>query len=426
MSLAFHASPPPGEWLNDPNGLVYLDGAWRLFVQHCADAPAFRATGWARLSSRDLLDWTWDGVAIAPDGDDWAYSGSVTRDGARLVATHTVHDAATGLERQVRRTSTDDGANWSAAVTLIPAARNVRDPFVFDGGAAMLLACPGGWDEPDTASRLALWRCRDGAWHEAGRIGPWQPPGVMWEVPVMLRLADRDVLLISTVDRRGGGAVCAVRAWFGTLGPDGFERDPACGAEGQRLDLGPDFYAAMAADGAPLVVGWLSSWQTARADIWPGFAGGAIGLPRRLSLTAGRVRQHVAVAEVAFPVVVPATPVAGRGRMTFDGTADFSLTVAGPAGEVGIVGRPHAGNVSVMRSGAPLWQWQRDHAAVLTPCAVRDLTLFVDGPAIELFIEPDGAAVSLTLPRDDRPFVIDCVVGDVAHSIAWHCRAPQA
>ena len=54
MSFAFHAAPPPGEWCNDPNGLVYADGAWRLFVQDSATAPDFGKIGWARLSSTDL------------------------------------------------------------------------------------------------------------------------------------------------------------------------------------------------------------------------------------------------------------------------------------------------------------------------------------------------------------------------------------
>ena len=166
MSLAFHASPPPGEWLNDPNGLVRVDGCWRLFVQHRADAPAFRATGWARLSSPDLLDWTWDGPVIAPAGDDWAYSGSVTGDGGGLVATHTVHNAATGLERQARRTSADAGASWSAAVEIIAAAANCRDPFVCDGGKAMLLARPCDWTDATTASHIAIWRLAGTTWRD--------------------------------------------------------------------------------------------------------------------------------------------------------------------------------------------------------------------------------------------------------------------
>ena len=64
--LAFHAAPPAGQWINDPNGLVYAGGAYRLFAQHRADAPAFRETGWAGFSSPDLLRWTCDGAVIPP------------------------------------------------------------------------------------------------------------------------------------------------------------------------------------------------------------------------------------------------------------------------------------------------------------------------------------------------------------------------
>ena len=423
MSLAFHASPPPGEWLNDPNGLVYADGRWRLFVQHRADAPAFRATGWARLSSPDLLDWTWDGPVIAAAGDDWAYSGSVARDGAGLVATHTVHDAATGLERQVRRTSRDAGASWSAALPLIGAARNVRDPFVFDGGAAMLLACPCDWNDPGAASHLAVWRRRDGGWHETARIGPWHPPGVMWEVPVVARVDGRDVLLISTVDRRGGGADCTVYAWVGTLLPDGFVRDPVGDPGGQIVDLGPDFYAAMAVEGLPLVVAWLSSWATARAIPWPGFAGGVIGLPRRLALSRGRVVHHPAVPDAAFSYPIPAVPVAGQGRLSIDGTRDFALTVEGSDAAVTIA--TEGGSLSVDRTGPPPLAWHRRHPAVLAAPSTRDLTLFVDGPAIELFIAPDAAAVSIALPTGDRPFTVRCTVAGIHQPIAWHLRKPS-
>ena len=422
MSLAFHASPPPGEWLNDPNGLVHADGQWRLFVQHRADAPAFRATGWARLSSPDLLNWTWDGPVIVPDGDDWAYSGSVQRDGADLAATYTVHDAATGLERQVRRVSADAGATWSAAEPLIAAAHNRRDPFVFDGSAAMLLACPCDWNDPDTASHVAIWRCRDGVWSETGRIGPWHPPGVMWEVPVIVEVDGRDVLLISTIDRRGGGADCAVHAWAGRLGPDGFARDPGSCREGQRLDLGPDFYAAMAVDGEPLIVGWLSSWATAATFAWPGFAGGIIGLPRRLSLSGGQMRQHVALPINAFSIPVPDTPVAGRGLVTLDGAAAFTLAIGGAQAAATITADPRDGTLTVERIGAAPLQWRQSHAGSIAPCPLRTLTLFVDGPAIELFIAPDGAAVSIAMPVGDAPLTIACHAAGVDHRVEWNVR----
>jgi sucrose-6-phosphate hydrolase SacC (GH32 family) len=109
--LAFHAAAPAGEWLNDPNGLIYSGGAYRLFAQHRNDGPAFTRTGWARLSSPDLLHWQFDGVAIPPAGEDWMYSGCVVEEGGELQAVHTMH--AAGLEQQVRRWSGDSGASWS-------------------------------------------------------------------------------------------------------------------------------------------------------------------------------------------------------------------------------------------------------------------------------------------------------------------------
>ena len=102
MNFAFHAAPPHGEWFNDPNGLVFADGAWRLFVQHSAAGPEFREIGWARLSSADLLHWTWDGPVIAPDTLGQAYSGSVVVNDGGLTAYLTRHDGK--CQRQVELT----------------------------------------------------------------------------------------------------------------------------------------------------------------------------------------------------------------------------------------------------------------------------------------------------------------------------------
>ena len=420
MSLAFHACPPPGEWLNDPNGLIHADGAWRLFTQHRADAPAFRATGWARLSSANGLDWAWDGPVIATMPGEWAYSGSVGAGPDGLTAVHTVHHAATGLESQVIRTSTDAGLSWSDGRMVIEAARDVRDPFVC-GDGTMLLARPCGWDIPDAASQIGIWREGDAGWGEVARIGPWHPPGVMWEVPVVLRTGARDLLLISTVDRRDGAADCTVFGWAGVLGPTGFDCDPDWPTGGRRIDLGPDFYAAMAAsDGR--VVAWLSSWATARDMPWPGFAGGPISLLRRLSLDGSRVRHEVDPGVVAaFVRRVDAVPVAGCATATIDGHAAFTLSLQGAATAT-VAGDPAAGTLAVRRSaGAPL-AWAAVHDDVLAPCATRRLTLFVDGPAVELFVEPDGCAVSLALPDGGRAFEVQLTVDGASAALDWTIR----
>ena len=46
MSYRFHASAPPGEWINDPNALFFAEGRYHLFVQHAADFADVRRIGW--------------------------------------------------------------------------------------------------------------------------------------------------------------------------------------------------------------------------------------------------------------------------------------------------------------------------------------------------------------------------------------------
>lgn len=168
MSFAVHAAPPPGEWLNDPNGLAFVDGQWRLFVQHSAAAPDFKAIGWARLSSPDLLHWSWDGPVIAPDQLGQAYSGSITSEDGALSAYLTRHDGTT--QREVRLTSFDGGAPWRQGSVFGPASRNMRDPFVFFSAVTndwrMLIAEPCDWNDwrHDPPSTLAVWRRTDGDW----------------------------------------------------------------------------------------------------------------------------------------------------------------------------------------------------------------------------------------------------------------------
>ena len=406
--LAFHAHPPPGHWINDPNGLVYRDGAFHLFAQHRVDAPDFRATGWARFTSPDLLHWCFDGPVIPPDGSEWAYSGSVFG-GGRLEALHTAH--ADRIERQVRRISIDGGLSWSAPeelTTLGAPARNRRDPFIFaeGDGWGLLLAEPCDWTDWASAppSRLRRYRSADRLrWEEVGTIGPWRPAGIMWEVPVLFRAGALDVLIVSEVDRREGRADCSVRAWIGTLSVDTFTpADPV----GQRVDLGPDFYALMtsSAEGWPLAqtaaVAWLSNWNSARTIGWPGFAGGPISLPRVLSveerdrrLTVTN-RPHPAVVE-RFVRPVQVMPDAGMLRLTVAGDRLVLRFAAGP-NALAVAVDWNAGRLRAERSGVAPWQTEHE----FVPSHARELLVFRDDTLVELFVPGEGLALSAIVPGE--------------------------
>ena len=276
--------------MNDPNALVRRDGRWHLFAQHSAD-PEELAIGWGEWSSTDLLAWRFEGVALPPGDTGFAYSGSIVSDGDGLLrAFHTRHDPASGLQRQAVSTSADT-RTWSAPEPVLGiCAPNWRDPFVWKrvDGWRMLLARPGDWNGAATErAHLEVWRSTDLlAWQQIGRIGPFSPPEVLWEVPSMIERGDGTAaLVVSMVDRRAGRADSSVHYWPGRF--DGMHFERAC--EGSMpLDLGPDFYAAIPVPGdpetGPLLIGWLSNWQTVRGFGWPGFSGGPIGLPRSLAL----------------------------------------------------------------------------------------------------------------------------------------------
>ena len=425
MSLCFHAAPAPGEWLNDPNGLVRIDDKWVLLAQHRTDAPEFSETNWARWTSSDLLDWTFNGPVIASTNGREAFSGSVVLTASGLEAFHTAHVA--GHEHQERRISTDAGLTWQAMPLEMPDAAqgfNVRDPAVFgnDGDWWMLLAKPCPWAGWETAppSKIAILRSPDRQhWTETGTIGPWDPVGVMWEVPTLIREADADLLLISSIDRREGGAECTVRAWSGHLNASGFEVAAKWPADGHRVDHGPDFYAAIPGTGATPqpVVGWLASWATARTLAWPGFAGGPITLPRRVSVSDTKLLNEAwPTLAAAFTEPVTDVPLAGRGTVEIGGAANFTLTITCDMSEAHVVAT--AANLTVLRT---IPAWHCSYPAALTPAPARTLTLFIDGPATELFIDPDGIAISLGLPGTGPRHIVLSANGAV-RTFAWHCR----
>ena len=376
----FHAAPPRGEWLNDPNGLAFVGGRFRLFAQHSATPPDYRRIGWGAFTSADMLDWRFDGVAIAGEEQLWAYSGCITQVDP-LEAFLTLHDTsgASPVQRQGRA---DGDALEIAAPDLGPSGSRVRDPFVFwcaaTGDWRMLLAEPCDWtawaDTP--ASTIAIWASGDKReWRFAARIGPWDEPGVLWEVPLLLDYGAAQLLVLSEVDRRGDETRCSVVASVGRFYGGAFEPS----GQPVPLDLGPDFYAACAntvagwPDDARVVVGWASSWGTARRTDWPdGVQGGPISLPRILTLHGDRA--------IVTPIAAALPLAAWRGRWR-EGAA-MALAVEGD--DVALrFSIDEGGRVAAERVGAEPYPWSLSLAVSIE--ASTEVTAFIDAGLVELF-----------------------------------------
>ena len=71
----------PGNWVNDPNGMIYYKGQYHLFYQHFPYAPRWGTMHWGHAVSPDLIHWEHVGVALFPslsEDQNGCFSGSVS------------------------------------------------------------------------------------------------------------------------------------------------------------------------------------------------------------------------------------------------------------------------------------------------------------------------------------------------------------
>src|SRR5690349_18809546 len=137
-----HFTPPQG-FMNDPNGLVYLDGQYHLFYQHNPFGPKWGHMSWGHAVSRDLLTWRDLPVALREDDGWMMFSGSAVADpedtSGLCHGSHTCLAAIYTMHRETRQAqglavSADGGSTWtkfSGNPILDLQLKDFRDPKVF-------------------------------------------------------------------------------------------------------------------------------------------------------------------------------------------------------------------------------------------------------------------------------------------------------
>lgn len=62
-------------WINDPNGLIYLDGKYHMFYQYNPTEPNWNNMHWGHAVSTDLVNWEELDTAMFPNENGMVYSG---------------------------------------------------------------------------------------------------------------------------------------------------------------------------------------------------------------------------------------------------------------------------------------------------------------------------------------------------------------
>lgn len=278
-----HLAPPFG-WMNDPNGMISIDGRLHCFYQHYPHARHWNTMHWGHALSGNLVDWTHLPVFLHPRAEmladrsktGGAFSGSavVAEDGLRLFYTDHEDGRTPEQEWQITAFSPDLLAAGPTEVLIderppLPGfGRDLRDPFVFrgpDGKWKMLL---GGADagaglvllyETDAADAASGWRF----------VGPLHreplPRSFPAECPCLVPLGEGDlwVLVFGLVghQRLVHGRLNPSLALIGRFDGTHFEE-----VARQYLDFVGDCYAfqSFLHDGKPIGMAWAANWANVR------------------------------------------------------------------------------------------------------------------------------------------------------------------
>ncbi|XCA83974.1 sucrose-6-phosphate hydrolase [Exiguobacterium mexicanum] len=206
---SYHIHPGFG-LLNDPNGLAYYNGAFHVFYQWHPFAPTHAMKHWAHVSSKNLVDWERQKVALVPEHD---YEANGTYSGTSIEIDGKLHLYYTG---NIKYTDGGRSANQCLAVMshhgaiekypLNPLIEgppsgytgHVRDPKVvrYKDGYKMLL----GAQRLDGTGAIIVYSSSDGiGWSFEGEVTlkGYDESGFMLECPDYFQLEGKDVLLLS-------------------------------------------------------------------------------------------------------------------------------------------------------------------------------------------------------------------------------------
>lgn len=291
----FHFTPK-NHWMNDPNGLYYLDGTYHLFFQYHPYSSKWGPMHWGHATSKDLVKWEEQAIALAPDELGYIFSGSAVVDknntsgfgdgkNTPVVAIFTYHDPGKerenkiDIESQGIAFSLDNGKTWTKyeqnPVLKNPGIKDFRDPKVI-------------WDEAHQQWLLVLAAQDKAQFYASKNLKDWSylsdfgkdlgAHGGVWECPDFFPIQVEGAkqtkwVLIQSLNPGGANGGSGTQYFVGDFDGKTFKMDPLFAAQLQKekavwLDWGKDNYASVTFDNVPankrIIIGWMTNWDYAQ------------------------------------------------------------------------------------------------------------------------------------------------------------------
>lgn len=288
----FHFTPKKN-WMNDPNGMFYLNGTYHLYFQYYPDDNVWGPMHWGHATSRDMVTWEEQAIALYPDEKGYIFSGSAVvdknnnsgfgKDGkVPVVAIYTYHDPE-GAENekidyqsQAIAYSLDEGMTWTKyegnPVLPNPGMIDFRDPKVI-------------WDEEHKQWLMALATREKTLFYSSPNLKEWKKLSEfgegtgahngVWECPDFFPMKvegsqETKWVLIQSLNPGGYNGGSGTQYFVGDFNGKTFTPEKNMEALEEKheywIDFGRDNYAGVTwanvpdEDGRKLFIGWMSNW----------------------------------------------------------------------------------------------------------------------------------------------------------------------
>ena len=275
-----HFTPAKG-WMNDPNGLIFINGVYHIFYQHNPNESVWGPMHWGHATSKDLIHWNHKPIAIYPDSIGTIFSGSAVYDKNNssglgkngkgpLVAIYTQHNmegekaGKIDYQNQSISYSNDEGKTWTSfghnPVIKNPGIRDFRDPKVI-------------WHSPSQKWVLALAAQNKLFFYTSTNLLNWTKAsefgesigahGGVWECPDLFALTYEGKeywVLIVNLNPGGPNKGSATQYFIGQFDGISFK---ANSTKIKWIDYGPDEYAGVSfsnVNNRRVFMGWMSNW----------------------------------------------------------------------------------------------------------------------------------------------------------------------